>query len=411
MNAIQRNIFVMRKDITVVIPYPQGGNAVPIYLRIADWQIPSGSTARIYMRKPSGAEIYNDCVINGNIVQITVTTQMTAESGWVKSTLEIVNGTDILHSFEMILDVQATSISDNAIESKDEFTALENLVAEADQAVKDAETATEAANTAAGTANTAAGAANTAAGTANTAAQAANTAAGTANTAADNADDAADLANTAAGAANTAASAANTAAQEANDAADAANAAAGGDISNKTVTFTEAAEDTDIASGDTTATLFGKILKRFNTLKTTIQTIRTNIGNLANLATTDKSSLVGAVNELNEDINNNLSSGTIQSRLTGYDGSASIFRRGNTVIMTYDLGYNARPMTDGIKQIFSIPEGLRPSASLITTQIVSGDNQYIWRFEENGSVTLQSLSDVSGENIWMVGYFMWTTDD
>lgn len=221
MNAIQRNIFVMRKDITVVIPYPQGGNAVPIYLRIADWQIPSGSTARIYMRKPSGAEIYNDCVINGNIVQITVTTQMTAESGWVKSTLEIVNGTDILHSFEMTLDVQATSISDNAVESKDEFTALENLVAEADQAVKDAETATEAANTAAGTANTAA--------------QAANTAAGTANTAADNADDAADLANTAAGAANTAASAANSAAQAANEAAEAVEGAVSGVIKDSQV--------------------------------------------------------------------------------------------------------------------------------------------------------------------------------
>lgn len=213
MNIIQRDIFVTRKDITVVIPYPQGGNAVPIYLRIADWQIPSGSTARIYMRKPSGAEIYNDCVINGNIVQITVTTQMTAEFGWVKSTLEIVNGTDILHSFEMTLDVQSTSISDNAIESKDEFTALENLVAEADQAVKDAETATSAANAAAGTATTAAQKANTAAGTANTAAQAANTAAGTANTAAGNADDAADLATIAAGAANSAAQAANAAAE------------------------------------------------------------------------------------------------------------------------------------------------------------------------------------------------------
>lgn len=235
MNIIQRDIFVTRKDITVVIPYPQGGNAVPIYLRIADWQIPSGSTARIYMRKPSGAEIYNDCVINGNIVQITVTTQMTAEAGWVKSTLEIVNGTDILHSFEMILDVQATSISDNAVESKDEFTALENLVAEADQAVKDAETATEAANTAAGTANTAAGAANTAAGTANRAAQAANTAAGTANTAADNADDAADLANTAADAANTAASAANSAAQAANEAAEAVEGAVSGVIKDSQV--------------------------------------------------------------------------------------------------------------------------------------------------------------------------------
>lgn len=213
MNAIQKNIFVMRRDITTVISYPQGGNAVPIYLRLADWQIPSGSTARIYMRKPSGAEIYNDCVINGNIVQITVTTQMTAESGWVKSTLEIVNGTDILHSFEMTLDVQATAISDNAIESKDEFTALENLVTEAGKAVKDAETATSAANAAAGTATTAAQKANTAAGTANTAAQAANTAAGTANTAAGNADDAADLATIAAGAANSAAQAANAAAE------------------------------------------------------------------------------------------------------------------------------------------------------------------------------------------------------
>ena len=191
MNIIQRDIFVTRKDITVVIPYPQGGNAVPIYLRIADWQIPSGSTARIYMRKPSGAEIYNDCVINGNIVQITVTTQMTAEAGWVKSTLEIVNGTDILHSFEMTLDVQATSISDNAIESKDEFTALEKAMQEIDSATQEAENAASAANTAAGKANTAAR-------NANDAAQAATTAAGQATTAAGNANDAADAANEAA---------------------------------------------------------------------------------------------------------------------------------------------------------------------------------------------------------------------
>lgn len=213
MNIIQRDIFVTRKDITVVIPYPQGGNAVPIYLRIADWQIPSGSTARIYMRKPSGAEIYNDCVINGNIVQITVTTQMTAEAGDAHASIQITKGENILNSFCLLFHIESTPISDNAIESKDEFTVLENLVAEADQAIEDAETATEAANTAAGAANTAAGVANTAAGTANTAAQAANTAAGTANTAADNADDAANSANTAADAANSAAQAANAAAE------------------------------------------------------------------------------------------------------------------------------------------------------------------------------------------------------
>lgn len=228
MNIIQRDIFVTRKDITVVIPYPQGGNAVPIYLRIADWQIPSGSTARIYMRKPSGAEIYNDCVINGNIVQITVTTQMTAEAGWVKSTLEIVNGTDILHSFEMTLDIQATSISDNAVESKNEFTALEKAMQEIDSATQEAENAASAANTAAGKANTAAG-------TANTAAQAANTAAWTANTAAGNANDAAQAATTAAGQATTAAGNANDAADAANEAAEAVEGAVSGVIKDSQV--------------------------------------------------------------------------------------------------------------------------------------------------------------------------------
>ena len=180
------------------------------------------------MRKPSGAEIYNDCVINGNIVQITVTTQMTAEAGWVKSTLEIVNGTDILHSFEMTLDVQATSISDNAIESKDEFTALEKAMQEIDSATQEAENAASAANTAAGKANTAAG-------TANTAAQAANTAAGTANTAAGNANDAAQAATTAAGQATTAAGNANDAADAANEAAEAVEGAVSGVIKDSQV--------------------------------------------------------------------------------------------------------------------------------------------------------------------------------
>lgn len=228
MNIIQRDIFVTRKDITVVIPYPQGGNAVPIYLRIADWKIPSGSTARIYMRKPSGAEIYNDCVVNGNIVQITVTTQMTAEAGWVKATLEVMDGDDILHSFTMVLDVEKSAISDNAIESKDEFTALEKSMQKIDSATQEAENAASAANTAAGKANTAAG-------TANTAAQAANTAAGTANTAAGNANDAADAATTAAGQATTAAGNANDAADAANEAAETVEGAVSGVIKDSQV--------------------------------------------------------------------------------------------------------------------------------------------------------------------------------
>lgn len=94
----------------------------------------------------------------------------------------------------------------------------------------------------------------------------------------------------------TATTAANTAAQK-------AESYVLGDISDKTVTFTQASADTDIASGDKASTLFGKILKRFNILKTSITTITGNIGTLANLLTTDKGSLVAAINEIDRNSN------------------------------------------------------------------------------------------------------------
>lgn len=43
-----------------------------------------------------------------------------------------------------------------------------------------------------------------------------------------------------------------------------------GDSKDNTVTFTEASADTDIASGDSHATLFGKILKRFHSIATSL---------------------------------------------------------------------------------------------------------------------------------------------
>ena len=74
-------------------------------------------------------------------------------------------------------------------------------------------------------------------------------------------------ANTAASNATTAAGTANTAASAANDAAAAASAAAGGDVSSKTVTFETAESRSNVASGDSLATLFGKIKKWFSDIQ------------------------------------------------------------------------------------------------------------------------------------------------
>ena len=84
------------------------------------------------------------------------------------------------------------------------------------------------------------------------------------------------------------------------------------------------------------------------------------------LQTTSKT-LPGAVNELNSKMSVN----GIQSQLEGYSGSCSFSRSGHFVTMHYDLGNNQRPATDGIKTIFTIPEGYRPSTkyTLITIPI------------------------------------------
>ncbi len=150
-------------------------------------------------------------------------------------------------------------------------------------------------------------------------------------TAASNAGSAASAANASAGNADIAASSAATAATGANSAATAANEAAQaaqsviqGDLSSNTVTFATVAKQ-NLASGETLGVLFGKLYKWIaslgtaasknvaNNLTTTAATsfvldarqgavLSTRIGLLKSLNTTNKGSLVNAVNEVNDKI-------------------------------------------------------------------------------------------------------------
>ena len=65
-----------------------------------------------------------------------------------------------------------------------------------------------------------------------------------------------------------------------------------GDATNTTVKFAPPDEEQDLVSGEKSGTLFGKIVKKLSVIKAAI-------GTLSSLTTTNKSSLVDAVNELN----------------------------------------------------------------------------------------------------------------
>lgn len=99
----------------------------PAITFVFDDYIPSG-TASLYIEKPDGTKIYNACTISGNNVTYQPTTQSFAAVGINKGQLQIVEPGGTAVSFVMFIDVSENIIDSAAIESQDEFTALEEAL-------------------------------------------------------------------------------------------------------------------------------------------------------------------------------------------------------------------------------------------------------------------------------------------
>lgn len=106
----------------------QGDSGRIVRCIIADMILLEGSTVRLYAKKPSGAEIYNDCEISGNTVLIELTTQILAETGKTCCQIEIAYSGKTVTSFEFFIIVKKRLKSDSAIESTNEFGALEEAL-------------------------------------------------------------------------------------------------------------------------------------------------------------------------------------------------------------------------------------------------------------------------------------------
>jgi hypothetical protein len=169
-------------------------------------------SVQIYIKKPDGTKVYASCSLDGGRIRVDFTNQMLAAPGKAQAELEVTSGQDRITTPIFIINVQKSNIDDEAIESSNEFSVLQQMIALAQQAAGEA-------TGAAAAANRAAEAAGSAADNASQAASDASGAAGAATSAAQSATSAASSANTAAGSANSAATAANEAAAAANEAA------------------------------------------------------------------------------------------------------------------------------------------------------------------------------------------------
>ena len=98
-NQIERNVFVLSDRLKDPIRYVQNTNAIPIIFHFVDFAIPSGTTANVYVNKPSQKAVYTSAQISGNDVMIDITTQMVAEVGFSEIQVQLTNSDDVLVTF------------------------------------------------------------------------------------------------------------------------------------------------------------------------------------------------------------------------------------------------------------------------------------------------------------------------
>lgn len=147
-NQIYREIFVTREEYTPPIQYAQATNALTIVIRFCDYNIPSGATANVFVKKPSGKSVQDAATINKNIITIDVKTQMFVEVGMNILQIQIINGQDVLVTFDLPVMVRKNRTEPGAPESENEaafFTELQEAANKARIAAQEANNAAQAA--------------------------------------------------------------------------------------------------------------------------------------------------------------------------------------------------------------------------------------------------------------------------
>lgn len=145
-NKIYREVYVTRNIIPDTISYVQNTNALPIVLRLCDYDIPAGAVASAIVNKPSGKGVQASATINGNIVTVDVKTQMFVEVGISILQVMITSEDKILVTFDQPVHVFANHTDSDAPESENESSFFQELQNAADAANQAAQAANDAAD-------------------------------------------------------------------------------------------------------------------------------------------------------------------------------------------------------------------------------------------------------------------------
>lgn len=116
------------KGVTPIIHMVQRDSGRQLRVNL-DRDISQSSVCSFVARKPSGLSIYDPATYDSNTKQVVVniTNQVLAEEGIVNAQIQIADSDGIVSTFKFNIDVEKSLRDDDAIESSNEFKAIESI--------------------------------------------------------------------------------------------------------------------------------------------------------------------------------------------------------------------------------------------------------------------------------------------
>lgn len=124
------NLSMARKPVPTRIDYVQYATEPNLVFMLDDFTPSPSAVCSFYVKKPSGAEVFNHGTLVDNVITVPITTQTFAEAGRNECQLQIVDE-KVAVSFLIYAQVEKNIIEDSAIESSNEYSALVDILQEA----------------------------------------------------------------------------------------------------------------------------------------------------------------------------------------------------------------------------------------------------------------------------------------
>lgn len=121
----------LHHDVLTSVNAVQGDTGRMWNFKVDDYEIPKDAEIRMYIRKPSGKEIYNPGILNDDVISFQPTLQTLAETGQSIGQIQILSNGLSVTTFPFFLNVTENYRLSSSITSKDEFLILDELIEDA----------------------------------------------------------------------------------------------------------------------------------------------------------------------------------------------------------------------------------------------------------------------------------------